>query len=78
MRHFILIFTLALLVGCGHIPSYPEKLARRCSEFGFRPGTDAMASCMHRESLADDAWVERAGERNLERAIRCPLSSWGC
>ena len=38
----------------------PEELRREdeatCADYGFRPGTDAFASCLQKESLARRYW----------------------
>ena len=50
---FAVVFALALpLASCVS----PEELRRedetRCGGYGFHPGTDALASCLQKESLA--------------------------
>lgn len=51
-RGLLLLAGLLILAGCQSTPTEKQvaSIAATCSSFGFKPGTDYFAMCMHAEN----------------------------
>jgi hypothetical protein len=52
LRWAVVAATLIGLAGCESAAEVRAQDAAQCSSYGFKPGTDAFASCLQRENLA--------------------------